>query len=162
MMHSQLDNFLRVVTKILNYIGSAALTVMMLLTVTDIILRAFGRPIIGTFEIVGILLAFVIGFTIPKVSYEKGHVFMEVILERLTQRRKNILNMFTRILCMLLFATIGYNLFGAGNEFRMAGEVSPTIELPFYPVAYGVGVCCFIECLVFVNEIVKIWRGQYE
>jgi TRAP-type C4-dicarboxylate transport system permease small subunit len=161
-MHNRLDDFLRVVTKILNYIGSAALTVMMLLTVTDIILRAFGRPIIGTFEIVGILLAFVIGFTIPKVSYEKGHVFMEVILERLTQKKKNILNTFTRILCILLFAAIAYNLFGAGNEFRMAGEVSPTIELPFYPVAYGVGVCCFIECLVFINEIITIWRGQYE
>jgi TRAP-type C4-dicarboxylate transport system permease small subunit len=161
-MHSMLDNFLRVVTKILNYIGSAALTVMMLLTVTDIILRAFGHPIIGTFEIVGILLAFVIGFTIPKVSYEKGHVFMEIVLERLTQRRKNVLNTFTRILCIVLFAMIAYNLFGAGNEFRMAGEVSPTLELPFYPVAYGVGVCCFIECLVFINEIVIIWRGQYE
>jgi hypothetical protein len=25
-------------------------------------------------------------------------------------------------------------------------------------LAYGVGVCCFIECLVFIFEIVKSWR----
>jgi TRAP-type C4-dicarboxylate transport system permease small subunit len=161
-MHSKLNGFLKIVTKILNYIGSAALAFMMLLTVADVVMRAFGRPIIGTYEIVGLSLALVVGFTIPKVSYERGHVFMEVVLERLQQRNKNILNTFTRILCIILFVMIGYNLFLAGNEFHMSGEVSPTIQIPFYPLAYGVGICCFIECLVFVNDIVNIWRGQYE
>lgn len=161
-MHSKLNGFLTVVTKILNYIGSAALTFMMLLTVADVIMRAFGHPIIGTYEVVGLSLALVVGFTIPKVSYDRGHVYMEVLLERLPQRNKDVLNTFTRILCILLFVMIGYNLFSAGNEFRMSGEVSPTIQLPFYPLAYGVGICCFIECLVFVNDIVNIWRGQYE
>ncbi len=161
-MHNRLDGFLKIVTKILNYIGSAALTFMMLLTVADVTMRAFGHPIIGTYEVVALALALVVGFTIPKVSYEKGHVFMEVVVERLTPKRRDMLNTFTRVLCFFLFLFIGYNLFSAGNEFRTSGEVSPTIQLPFYPIAYGVGVCCFIECLVFVNDIVRIWRGQYE
>jgi TRAP-type C4-dicarboxylate transport system permease small subunit len=161
-MQSKLNTFLKVVTKILNYIGSAALTFMMLLTVADVIMRAFGHPIIGTYEIVALSLALVVGFTIPKVSYERGHVYMEVVLERLPRSHRDMLNVSTRILCFFLFLIIGYNLFSAGNEFRMSGEVSPTIQLPFYPVAYGVGICCFIECLVFINDIVKIWRGQYE
>jgi TRAP-type C4-dicarboxylate transport system permease small subunit len=161
-MPNKLNYFLQVTTRVLNYIGSAALTFMMLLTVTDVVLRAFGHPIIGAFEIVGLLLALVIGFTIPKVSYDRGHVFMEVVLEKLGQKNRNLLNTFTRIVAILLFVMIGYKLFGAGYEFRMAGEVSPTLEIPFYPVAYGVGVCCFLECLVFINDITNIWRGQYE
>lgn len=161
-MDIRLDNVLQVTTKVLNYVGGGALTSMMLLTVTDVVMRAFGRPIIGTFEIVGLLLALVIGFTIPKVSFDKGHVFMEVVLERLGQKEKNTLMTLTRVLCIVLFILIGYNLFAVGSEFRVAREVSPTLEIPFYPVAYGVGICCFIECLVFVNDIVKMWRGQYE
>jgi TRAP-type C4-dicarboxylate transport system permease small subunit len=161
-MQNMLSYFLLVATRILNYVGSAALTFMMLLTVTDVIMRAFGHPIIGTFEIVSLLLALVIGFTIPKVSFDKKHVFMEIVIERLGQKGKNILMTLTRFLCILLFILIGYNLFGVGNEFRTAHEVSPTLELPFYPVAYGVGICCFIECLVFVNDVVKTWRGQHE
>ncbi|MEN6319733.1 MAG: TRAP transporter small permease [Syntrophaceae bacterium] len=157
------DDFIRVVTRILNYTGSAALTIMMLLTVVDVIMRAFGHPIMGTFEIVGLLLAFVVGFTIPKVSYDKGHVFMEIVLERLEPRKQDVVNIFTRVICFLLFAAIGFNLFSTANEFHTAGEVLPTLKLPFYPVTYGVGVCCFIECLVFVNEIAVIWRGvRYE
>jgi TRAP-type C4-dicarboxylate transport system permease small subunit len=162
-MQSNLNTFLRIVTNILDYIGSAALAFMMLLTVADVIMRSFGHPIIGTYEVVGLLLAIVIGFTIPKVSYDKGHVFMEVGIDHLGPHQKDVVQTFTRVLCLLLFFSIGYKLIAAGNEFRTSGQVSPTIQLPFYPFAYGVAICCFIQCLVFCNEIISIWRrGQHE
>jgi len=150
------------INKILSYIGGAALTFMMLLTVADVILRAGGRPILGTYEIVSFSLAIVIGFTIPKVSLDRGHVFMEIVLDKVSKDSKAILNTFTRLLCLILFAIVGYNLFLIGNELITSGEVSSTLKLPFYPIAYGVGVCCFIECFVFIFDIVKIWRGEYE
>jgi TRAP-type C4-dicarboxylate transport system permease small subunit len=150
------------VADILNKIAGAALTLMMFLTVADVLMRAGGRPILGTYEIVGLLLALVIGFGIPRVSLDRGHVYMEFLLERLPRRNKDIMNVFTRLLCIFLFLLIGYNLFSIGNEFHASGEVSPTLKLPFFPVAYAVGVCCFLECLVFVSDIWKIWRGQYE
>ncbi len=160
-----MDDFmyiLKFVAKVLNFIAGIALTFMMCLTVADVLLRAAGHPIIGTYEIVALSLALVIGFGIPKVSLDKGHVYMEFLLEKLGPRGKDIMNTFTRVLVLVLFIFIGYNLFNVGAEFRASGEVSPTIKLPFYPVAYGVGVCCFLECVVFITDIVQIWRGQHE
>ncbi|MEI9479220.1 MAG: hypothetical protein WCO26_21985 [Deltaproteobacteria bacterium] len=29
-------------------------------------------------------------------------------------------------------------------------------------VAYGVAICCLLECCVFIFDIVRIWRGDYE
>ncbi len=161
-MEGILDRFLNTASKILNIIGGTALTFMMFLTVADVLMRAGGHPILGTYEIVGLALALVIGFGIPRVSMDRGHVFMEFLIEKMPRDWKNIFNTFTRILCIILFLIIGYNLFSVGNEFHTSGEVSPTLKLPFFPVAYGVGVCCFIEVLVFVRDIIKIWRGQYE
>jgi len=161
-MENILSGFLRIATKVLNVIGSAALSFMMLLTVADVIMRAGGHPIIGTYEIVALCLALVIGFGIPKVSLERGHVYMEFVVQRLSRRAKAIMNTFTRLLCIALFLLIAYNLFTIGNEFSKSGEVTSTISIPFFPVAYGVGVCCYIQCLVFVLDIIKIWRGQYE
>ncbi len=158
----RLYGVLLTVNKILSYIGGAALTFMMLITVADVVLRAGGRPILGTYEIVAFSLAIVIGFTIPKVSIDRGHVYMEIILDKVSKRGKAILNTFTRLLCLILFAVVGYNLFLIGNELITSGEVSSTLKLPFYPIAYGVGVCCFIECFVFIFDIVRIWRGEYE
>ena len=156
------ENVLYRVSKWLNAIGAATLTFMMLLTVTDVILRIVSRPLLGTYEVVSILLAVVIGFSIPKVSLDKGHVFMEFLIERLSRRNRAIMFTFTRILCIILFLLIGYNLFSIANEFRLSGEVTPTIQLPFYPAAYGVGVCCFLECLVFAFDILKIWKKSHE
>ena len=148
--------------KILNYIGGAALTFMMFLTVADVLMRAGGHPILGTYELVSLTLAIVIGFTIPKVSLDRGHVYMEILLEKLSKRDKAIMNTFTRILGLVLFAIIGYNLLVIGNEFHTSGEVSSTLKLPFFPISYFVGICCFIECFVFMFDIARIWRGQYE
>jgi len=155
-------NILRFISKLLNYIAGIALTFMMFLTVADVLLRAGGHPIIGTYEIVALSLALVIGFAIPQISLDRGHVYMEFLLEKFSKRGKNLMNTFTRVLCLILFAFIGYNLFIVGAGFHASGEVSATIKLPFYPVAYGVAVCCLLECCVFIFDIVRIWRGQYE
>ena len=153
---------LRIISKLLNLIAGIAVTAMMLLTVADVLLRAGGHPFIGTYEIVTLLLALVVGFGIPQVSLERGHVNMEFLLEKFTKRGKDMMNVFTRILCLILFAFIGVNLFNVGAGFRASGEVTATMQLPFYPVAYGVAVCCLLECCVFIFDIVRIWRGQYE
>jgi len=155
-------SILRVVSNWMNAIGAATLTFMMLLTVADVLLRSVARPILGTYEVASILLAVVIGFSIPKVSMGNGHVYMEFLIDRLSVRNRAIMFTFTRVLCIALFFLIGYNLFSVANEFRLSGEVTPTIQLPFYPTAYGVGVCCFLECLVFAFDILKIWKIRYE
>ena len=155
-------NVLKFVSKVLNSIAGIAVTVMMLMTVADVLLRAGGHPIIGTFEIVALLLALVIGFGIPQVSLDRGHVYMDFLLNKLSKRRKDVMNTFTRVLCLGLFAFIGINLFNVGARFHASGEVSATIKIPFYPVAYGVAICCLLECCVFIFDIVRIWRGDYE
>ena len=149
-------------SKWLSVIAGTALTLMMFLTVADVFMRAWGHPIMGTYELVGLSLALVIGFGIPKVSLKRQHIYMDFLVNSLSKRNKAIMNTFTRILCIILFVLIGYSLFSIGNEFRMSGEVSPTIKLPFFPMAYGVGICCFIECFVFLFEIVKSWRAIHE
>jgi TRAP-type C4-dicarboxylate transport system permease small subunit len=153
---------LRIISKLLNFIAGVALTFMMLLTVVDVLFRAGGHPLIGAYEIVALTMGIVIGFGIPQTSLDRSHVYMEFLLEKFSKRGKNLMNTFTRVLCLILFAFIGWNLFIVAAGFQASGEVSPTLQLPFYPVAYGVAVCCLLECCVFIFEIVRIWRGEYE
>lgn len=159
-MEKLLGTVLRV-SKVLNGISAGALTLMICVTVIDVFLRAIGRPAVGAYEVVGLLCGpLVIGFAIPLTSWNKNHVAMDILLPRLHKANRDILNVMTRIICILLFAFIGYNLFSVGNEFRSAGEVSQTLRIPFYWVTYGVGVCCFIECAVLICDIIKIRREE--
>ena len=155
-------NILKYLCKILNFVAGVALTIMMLLTVVDVVLRAASYPFVGTFEVVSLLMGIVISFGIPQVSLDKGHVYMEFLVERLSPNGKAFMYTFTRILCIFLFACIAYNMIKIGARFHASGEVSPTIKIPFYPLPYAVSVCCFLECFVFMFDAVNVWRGQHE
>jgi TRAP-type C4-dicarboxylate transport system permease small subunit len=149
-------------TRLINFISGVSLTFIMLLTVADIILRSFRRPILGTFEIVAFSGAVVIGFSVPFTTWVKGHVSTDFLIMRFSEKTRNVFNLFTRCLGTGLFILIGFELIKYGMDLKRAGEVSPTLTMPFYPVAYGLGCCCFIQCLVLLCDIFKIFGGKHE
>ncbi|HVN98254.1 MAG TPA: TRAP transporter small permease [Syntrophorhabdaceae bacterium] len=149
-------------SKALQVVGGVALVFIMLLTVADVILRRFGHPIVGTYEIVGLGGAVVIGFAIPITSWLRGHIFVDFFYQRFSPAGRAVFNITTRVFSLALFVLIGYNLFLYAGELYKSGEVTLTRQLPFYPVAYGLGVCCFIEFLVLIGDVLKIIGGDYE
>ncbi len=160
-----MEGILKVVqrfSKMINVIAEVTLTLIMLLTVADVILRSFKKPIIGTYELVSFSGAVVIGFSVPLTSWMRGHVSVDIITSRFSKKVRDIFNIATRCLVIGLFLLIGSNLIKYGMDLHKAKEVSMTLEIPFYPVAYGVGICCFVQCLVMFCDIVKISGGSYE
>ena len=149
-------------SKILNSISSIALVSIMVLTVADVVLRIFKRPITGTYEIVGLLGAIVIGFGIPITSWIRGHIYVDFLTQKLPQERRNIVNIFTRLLGIGLFFVAGWNLIIVGMDLYHTGEVTLTRQLPFYPVAYGLALSCFVQCFVLICDILKIVGEEYE
>lgn len=150
------------ISRFFNIIAGISLTFLMLLTITDVILRGFRSPVPGTYEVVAFAGAVVIGFSLPLTSWLRAHIFVDFFILRFSQRVRNIFNIATRGVVMILFFLIGWNLIKYGMDLQKSGEVSLTLQMPFYPVAYGVGVCCFIQCLVMVCDIIKISGGKYE
>ena len=159
-MERLLSTVLRL-SKVLNGIAGGAATLMICITVVDVFLRAVGHPVVGAYEIIGLICGpIVIGFAVPLTSWERGHVSMDVLLPVLGKKSRSLLKVMTRVFCLVLFAFAGYNLFWIGGEFRSSGEVSQTLHIPFYWVTFAVGVCCFIECVVFICDILRIRRGE--
>ncbi len=154
--------FTEKISKWMNVIAYTALTFIMLLTVTDVILRIFRHPIIGTFEIVQLAGAVVIAFGIPLTSWSRGMIYVDFFINTLPVRAKDTMNILTRIIGIVIFILIGYNLFGYATSLYISGEVTPTKQIPFYPIIYGMGVSCFVQALVLITDISKVMGGKYE
>ena len=152
----------RGVSRFLNGIAGISLTFLMLLTIADVILRGFKRPVVGTYELVAFAGAVVVGFSLPLTSWTRQHIYVDFFILKFPGRVKDVFNIITRCLVIVLFFLIGWNLFRYAADLQRSGEVSLTLQMPFYPVAYGVGVCCFIQCLVLACDVVKILGGEYE
>lgn len=150
------------VSRISHVIAGIALTFLMFLTIGDIILRFFRRPIVGTYELVAFSGAVVIGFSLPLTSWVRGHIYVDFLVQKFSKKVQSIFNILTRIVSIFLFVLIGWNLVQYALDLKKSGEVSSTLQLPFYPVAFGLAAASFLLCLVMFCDIVKILGGQYE
>jgi len=160
-----MEGFLKTIngiSRFFNIIAGISLTFLMVLTITDIILRGFKSPVPGTYEVVAFAGAVVIGFSMPLTSWLRGHIFVDFFILKFSQKGRDVFNIATRCMVIILFFLIGWNLIKYGIDLQKSGEVSLTLQMPFYPVAYGVGVCCFVQCLVLVCDVVKISGGKYD
>ncbi len=123
------------------------------LTCADIVLRLFRRPILGTYEIVGFLGAMVASFAIAQTTIEHGHVAVQVVVQRFSSRVQEVIYLITHLLSLLLFVLLAWECVRYANDLWASGEVSMTLQLPFFPVLYGIALSAVTVCLVLLVDI---------
>jgi TRAP-type C4-dicarboxylate transport system permease small subunit len=143
-------------------IAGLGLAFMLVVTMTEVIMRAFGKPIVGSYELISFTGGIIIGFAIPYTSWKKGHVFVDSIINTFTPEKRDVINVTTRCLGIGLFIFMGWNFISMGLDLYTTKEVSTTLKLPFYPIAYGIGASCFVQCLVLGADILTIVGGEHE
>jgi TRAP-type C4-dicarboxylate transport system permease small subunit len=148
--------------KALNKIAALALFAMMCLTCVDVVLRLFRHPIRGTYELVSFLGAITVSFALAHTSVHKGHVAVSLIVERLPKRWQGVVELLTSTLSLTLFALISWQSVRYAQSFQQSGEVSPTLQLPFYPIVYGIAVSAAVVCLVLMVEILTALKTMKE
>ena len=147
----------------MNTLAGIILFFIMMLTVTDVVLRALGRPLVGTFELVSIAGALVIGFAAAETAWQKGHVMVDFLIENRSPTVKKIFIISTRIVGIAVFALLTRNLFLKGNHLYEKGEVSLTLHIPHFPAAYALSFCFCVLSFVLIADIVRLFKeGDHE
>ncbi len=145
---------------VLNGVGGVILALMMLLTVLDVILRYAGRAITGTFELMSFGGALVAGFAIAQTSLDGAHVNVDMLTVALSKNGRRLLTVLTKLVGIGVFVLLAWSLVLKGNDLYKTGEVSLTLHVPFYPVAYGLALSAIVECAVLIGDLLKaVFRG---
>jgi TRAP-type C4-dicarboxylate transport system permease small subunit len=143
---------------LLNKVASAALLAIMLLTCLDVSMRYFlSRPIAGTYDVVSLLGAVLASFAMPFTMLQKGHVAVEILIQSLSRSKQLIIETLTHVLGILLFLILVWQSVVLAQDMKAAGEVTPTLLVPFYPILYCMAVCFFGLCLAILVNLLQIW-----
>jgi len=144
----------------LGIVAAASIFFMMALTCADVILRLFRMPIPGTYEIVSFMGAVAVSFAVARTSVENGHVAVSLVVQLLPKRAQGLVEGIIAILGIILFALIAWQSTLYALDCQRSGEVSLTLQLPFYPIIYGIAFGAVIVCLVllvdFLNAIASM------
>ena len=146
----------------MHVVAGVSLVFLMLLTLVDVVLRAFGAPILGTYELVGYAGGIAIGLAMPVTSWQRGHVYVDTFLAWMPRAVRTAAHIGTRLVGACLFVLLAWNLVRMGLDLRASGEVSSTLELKYYPVVFGLAAAAALQAIVLLGHIDMVCRGEYE
>ncbi len=142
----------------LNVVAGIAILAMMGLTCLDVVLRLGGRPLPGTYELVGFLGALVAAFAFAYTSLEKGHIAVEILAERMPQRIQTVFDVCSALGGAALFGLLTWQSALYAEDLRRSGEVSLTLGMPVFPFAFGIAAGSALLCLLLATEMVRHLR----
>ena len=133
------------INKYLNILGGIMLIFMMLIATSNIIFRFFGHPIKGTFEILGFLGAMVCSLSLAETEQKRGHIQVGLLYEKLPKGIRPVMDIMTLILSVSFWSLVCYKLFQLGFSIKEFGELSETLNIPYYPVVLFLPLECYLQ-----------------
>jgi TRAP-type C4-dicarboxylate transport system permease small subunit len=131
-----------------NGIAAAAVVGMMALTCLDVILRFFRHPIPGAYEVVGMLGAVFVSFSLARTSMDQGHIAVDFVVQRFPERLQHAVEAINTGICALLFTVLCRQCVLYALDLKASGEVSMTLQMPIHPFVFGIAVGCAMLSVV--------------
>jgi TRAP-type C4-dicarboxylate transport system permease small subunit len=133
-----LDSLNRYVNQALAWFAGLLLLAMMLFTVSDVVLRTLGRPVAGSFEVIGWLSAVAMGLAMGYVQLHRGHVRMTLLADRMSRRSQAVVDAVIHLFGLALFVAVGWYVARYGLVLQAAGSLSETLNARVHPWVFVV------------------------
>ena len=150
---------MRAAALIFGGLAAVALAAMMLLTVTDVVLRMFFRaPIQGTLELVELGLACTIFLALPAVFLRDEHLVVDVVDHFAKRPLVRLLDLASAVVSAALLALMAWQMVSLAQTTREFGDVTSDLSIPriyyWVPVLFGV-VASAAATLVLILRLAK-------
>jgi|YelNatPaOPRAMG01_1025707.scaffolds.fasta_scaffold289764_1 TRAP-type C4-dicarboxylate transport system permease small subunit len=158
-----IDRSILKISRLFNYIGVCVILVMMFFTASDVLLRyIFNAPIEGAYEAIELMMAISFCFGIAYTQRQKGHVSVDLLVQRLNERKKAGLKFIVSLISFFLCLLITWQSFLKANVTFLSkeytyGGIGPFGHVPIFPFVYLTSSACLIFTLeLFVDLIASL------
>ena len=159
-----LGRVIRPAARTVNGIGSAALGVIMLLNVVNVVLRYFfDRPIKGTLEVTELLMVIVVFFALGYTAMLKGHIVIHILTSRLSEFAQAIGDSIAYFFSVVFCCLIIWQSVVQAQISKLHNDVIGAIDLPVFPFYYVLVLGSALMCLVFLANLLEslgVWLNK--
>jgi len=161
-----LDKTVYGISRVFNTIGVIILLFMMFVIAVDVCLRyIFNSPIEGVYEAIEFMMAVVFCYGIAYTQRHKGHVSVNVVISRLSDRNQAMMSSVVSLISFVLFALMTWQSFLKAGDAMRAGETSiggigSFGQIAVFPFMYLTSAACLAFCLeLLVDFFVSISKS---
>ncbi len=138
----------------LAYIAGAAILLMIVITVLDVVMRIFNTGITGAYDLVRACGAVAVSCALPYLTAVKGHIAIEFFYHKCGRFWRIILDTILRLASLMIFGVLSVKIFQHGISLFNSGEVFPNLGLPVFWIPMLISFNCFLMMVVFTYHLV--------
>lgn len=154
-----LKRFNIVLNKGLSLVAGSSLVAMVLVTVGEMVFRMFGKPMAGTFEIIGWLAAVTTAFALGYTQIHQGHVSIDLFAKHVGRLPRMVADIIVYLSSSALFMLVTWHVFLYAGILLKTGSLSETMKVIVYPWVYLVSLgCAGLTMALFVDFLKSCYR----
>ena len=143
--------------------SAVACAVMMFLVAINAITRFIWAAIPGSLEIVEALMGVVSVMMLAYTQAQKGHVGVELVLDRISTRAKKVINCTTLLLALIFALFLAKENWKMGLDAWKVKDFATTYpNVPLYPgklvVSVGISLLCLQLFADWIKSIKKLFK----
>ena len=138
-----------------NWLSCAAVLLMMCVIITNVILRFFNMTILGTYEYVELISAVIISFGLAHTGVIKGHVAVDLVLRRFSERAQAVVETIIAILALGVCGIVTWRLAQFGYQNFKLNLATETMAIPLYPFNLMIAFGFLVFLFVLISDIMK-------
>lgn len=135
-----LDRFDLTINKAAMVAGGIALMIVMVLATGNVLLRIFGVPFTGSYEIVSFVGAIVTAAALGYTQRHKDHIIVDIVSDKFPPGIKRLVNAVSYLVITGFFAVVAWQTTEWGLMIRESGELSETQKIAYDPFVFGVAL----------------------
>ena len=140
----------------LGVIAGALLAGGILLTVIEVLLRrGFSRPIHGYTEITGLILVFIVFLGVAYTHLQRGHVRVDLITNRLSEKARVITQSATTFLGIAILGLLIWRGIESSLIFIERGLITADLLIPHGPLAFIVPIGLTLLAILFIRDFLN-------
>lgn len=141
------------------WVGGIALVLMTAVSCINMGLRIMGAPIAGIYDLVCYLGALVAALPLAYTQLKKGHIAVDIVSSRFPVRVRRTAVGISYVLGMFFFGAAAWKIGSLANILRQSGEVSETLQMPFWPFTYAVAASCALMVLCLLLDVLGMFES---
>ncbi len=136
-------------------IAQVALALVMVIIITNVLMRIWWKPLLGTHELVEVLGAVLLGLGIAYCAAKKGHVAVSIFVDKLSQKYQAVINSISNTIVLIVIGAISLELFQYAHRMLERNYVTTNLSIPQYPFYYLVAFGILMLAVVLILDLIK-------
>lgn len=145
--------------RLLIAVSGLGLVAMMVLMTADAIGRyLLGSPVTGGYEVIELLMGFVVFAAIPVVTLRRAHIVVDLFTSAIPRQVRRPLNSLSSLACFVVSAGFAWILWERGVYLARVNETTQNLGVPQAAIAYLMAATWLLCAGAFLFTIIDEWR----